>query len=488
MSGNIIVINSDTFRYDLLHGRFIVKGNIRERLNNLEKLCFRSVEFTRAYHASFPTVPNRADLFTGRFTFTYYDWSPLPRDWVTLPLILREAGYTCMMIADTPHILKDGYNFDRGFNGWMWIRGQENDRYRTSPVNIKLPCNPQKLRNVETTKQHIRNNYNRRSEEDWIPVKTAMEASRWLEENYGEKFFLYLDFFDPHEPWDPPKYYVDMYDPGYEGEEVIYPAYGPCNYLTENELSHIRAMYAGEATLVDRWIGFLLEKIEHLGLTENTTIIFTSDHGFYLGEHNLIGKSIIIGGSQGLAPLYEEVTHIPLVIRFADNLDLKGNMKVDALVQTPDITATILDIAGVRKLSELGVQGESLLPLARGEKSSIRDIAVSTPSMIKVRAGLRATITTEDWALILAPEESEKETENVEVTFIVDGEPRTLKPFGEINTELYNHKLDPKQEKDQLSEETETAKGIYKTFIEFLFNLSAPEEIIKPWLRCKGLN
>ncbi len=63
---------------------------------------------------------------------------------------------------------------------------------------------------------------------------------------------MYVDFFDPHEPWDPPRWYVDMYDPGYKGEEVIYPAYGSCGYLTEDELSHIRAMYAGEAMLVDK--------------------------------------------------------------------------------------------------------------------------------------------------------------------------------------------------------------------------------------------
>ncbi|MBS7624359.1 MAG: sulfatase [Candidatus Bathyarchaeia archaeon] len=484
---NIVLINSDTFRYDLLHEQFIVKNGLKARVKNLENFCADSVEFTRAYHASFPTVPNRADLFTGRFTFTYYDWSPLPRDWVTLPLILKKAGYTCMMVADTPHILKDGYHFDRGFDGWVWIRGQENDRYRTSPVDVKLPCDPQKLRSVETTKQHIRNNYGRRYEEDWIPAKTAMEASRWLEENYGEKFFLYIDFFDPHEPWDPPKYYVDMYDSGYAGEEVIYPAYGPCGYLTESELLHVRAMYAGEATLVDKWIGFLLEKIDDLGLLDKTTVVFTSDHGFYLGEHGLIGKSIIMGGSHGLAPLYEEVAHIPLIIRFADNMGLRNGLKVDALVQTPDITATILEIAGIKDLSALGIQGKSLLPLVRGEVQELRDIAVSTPSLIRgVRAGLRATVNSRDWALILAPEEGVKEAERVEVTFIVDGEPRTLKPFGQISTELYNLKRDPKQEVNLLSEEMGIAGNLHKRFIEFLLDLGAAREVVEPWLKCKG--
>ncbi|MCX8161441.1 MAG: sulfatase-like hydrolase/transferase, partial [Candidatus Bathyarchaeota archaeon] len=222
MQSNIIVIVSDTFRYDLLHRRFQIRDGVIANLDRIDRFSLDSIEFTRAYHASFPTVPNRADILTGRYTFTYFDWSPLPREWITLPILIKKAGYTCMMITDTPHILKDGYHFDRGFDGWIWIRGQENDRYRTSPLDVRLPCSPWKLRSVETTIQHIRNNYGRRYEEDWIPAKTALEAARWLEENYGRRFFLYLDFFDPHEPWDPPRWYVVMYDPEYEGEEVVY--------------------------------------------------------------------------------------------------------------------------------------------------------------------------------------------------------------------------------------------------------------------------
>jgi arylsulfatase A-like enzyme len=490
MSCNILLIVSDTFRYDLLHGRFYVKNGVKAKLSNLEKFCSDSVEFTRAYHASFPTVPNRADLLTGRFTFTYYDWSPMPRDWVTLPMILRKAGYVCMMVADTPHILKDGYHFDRGFNGWVWIRGQENDRYRTSPLNVKLPCSPWKLRSVETTLQHMRNNYHRRSEEDWIPAKTALEASHWLEENHKEKFLLYVDFFDPHEPWDPPRRYVDMYNPGYEGEEVIYPAYGPCGYLTRDELSHIRAMYAGEATLVDKWIGFLLEKVDELGLLENTTIMFTSDHGFYLGEHGLVGKSIIMGEHHGLAALYEEVAHIPLIVRFADKLGLEKGVKMDAIIQTPDITATVLELVGVGESNGVNIQGSSIIPLVKGEKSKIRDIAVSTPSLIRsVWAGLRATVTADEWALIIAPEASVgKETEKAEVTLIVDGEPRILKPFGRITSELYNIKSDPKQGENVIAENRDIAKYLRKRFLEFLTRLNASEIVIKPWLRCVGLD
>lgn len=481
---NIILIVSDTFRHDLLMGRFKVKDGVFATVPNLSRLASESVVFSRAYHASFPTVPNRHDLVTGRFTFTYSAWAPLPRDEPVLQEALREAGYLTVLIADTPHILKDGYHFDRGFNAWVWIRGQENDRYRTDPQRVELPCRPEKLRNVGTTIQHMRNNFLRRFEEDWIPAKTALTAIRWLERNYRSKFFLYVDFFDPHEPWDPPRWYVDMYDPGYEGEEVTYPAYGPCGFLSEEELTHCRAMYAGEATLVDRWIGKILEKVEDLGLLENTAIIFTSDHGFYLGEHGLIGKSIIMGDSHGYAPLYEEVAHIPLIIRLPDAMGVSPRA-IEKLVQTPDITATILELAGAE--GKLPVEGRSLMPVILGEEVPWREVAVSTPPLIRgAVAGLRPTITTEKWSLVLAPAETprvEKET----YTMVIDGIPRVLRPFGEIRTELYDLESDPGQERNVFEENVEVARGLHRKFLETLEKLGLSRELLRPWMRAKGL-
>lgn len=480
---NIILIVSDTFRNDLLLGEFKVKGSPVE-VQNLKKLTESAIVFTRAYCASFPTVPNRHDLLTGKYTFTYYDWAPLPRDEVVLPQILKKEGYVTMLIGDTPHIFKDGFNYDRGFDGWVWIRGQENDRYRTDPEYVELPCKPEKLRSIETTIQHMRNNALRVFEGDWIPAKTSNTAIEWLERNYSRNFFLYVDFFDPHEPWDPPEYYVERYDPNYKGEKVIYPAYGPCDYLTKEELEHCRAMYAGEATLVDKWIGRILEKVEELGLWENTALIFTSDHGFYLGEHGLIGKSIVMGNVHGLAPLYEEVSHVPLILRLPDSMmSAKRGLKIDSLVQTPDVTATILELAG----SDYRVEGSSLLPLVRGESSKLRDFAVSTPSIIHgASGGLRPTITSEDWSLILSS--AETQVERNEYTMIVDGKPRVLRPFGKIDTELYDLKNDKKQEKNLIADYKEVAIALRNKFLDFLRKLNVREEFIRPWLKCKRID
>lgn len=484
---NFIIIVSDTFRHDLLDGGFFVKPNVNCHTPSLNRFSKDSVVFKRAYHASFPTVPNRADLLTGRFTYTYYDWSPLPKDEISLPMILGRKGYVTMLISDTPHILKDGYNFDRGFSAWVWIRGQENDRYRTYPEKVDLPCRPEKLRDVQTTVQHIRNNYRRDREEDWIPAKTAMEAVRWLEENHGRRFLLYVDFFDPHEPWDPPESYVERYDPGYTGEKVIYPAYGPSDYLEPEELTHVRAMYAAEASFVDRWIGRIFETVERLGLYEDTFTIFTSDHGFYLGEHSLVGKSIIYGEYHGLAPLYEEVCHIPLMIKPADSFEqAKNGVRHKCLVQTPDIAATMANLAGIY---EPRIQGKSLVQIIRGEDSEdFRKVAVSTPSLIGgVGSGLRATITSGEWSMILAPFANLSNLEGRKHTAIVDGKQREMKPFGRISTELYNLALDPKQKCNVLEENIELARELHTEFLKNLKSLGTQDKIVEPWLKCKGI-
>jgi len=484
---NIILIISDTFRYDCATGGFVVKGKHAE-VSNLKRLRGEGTSFDRAHIGSFPTVPNRHDILTGRYTFTYSDWQPMPFSELVLPEVLKKAGYVSVMIADTPHILKDGFNYDRGFDAWQWTRGQENDRYRTDPLDVKLPCKPEKLRSVQTTIQHMRNNALRTLEEDWIPAKTAMTAIDWLERNHmSQPFFLYIDFFDPHEPWDPPRRYIDLYDAGYSGEEVTYPLYGPCDYLTKDELEHCRAMYAGEATLVDNWIGRVLEKVDSLGLYEDTAIIFTSDHGFYLGEHGLIGKSIIIGDFYGSAPMYEEVAHIPLFIRLPDGLRQGGNSTVDELAQPPDITATILDLAGMNSGNQC-MHGKSLMPCITGQKGPLRDFAVSSPPILHgPSAGLRATITTKKWTLILAPEESSSTAEGAEFTLMVDGTRRVLRPFGKVNSELYDLSIDPMQEHSILSANMGVARALQGDFVKWLRELDMKEDRVTPWLKCRGI-
>jgi len=483
---NVILIMSDTFRRDHL-GCY---GNEWIHTPNLDAFAKKAVVFNRAYAASFPTLPNRHDIFTGRFTFptphisdpttfpTYPAWAPLPKDEIVLAQLLGQAGYVTQLIVDTPHMLKDGFNYDRGFTGWRWIRGQENDRYMTAPREVKLPCDPKKLRGGATgaTAQYLRNTSTRQFESDYFVAQTMSSAMKWLELNYGQhkKFFLHVDTFDPHEPWDPPRHYVDMYNPGYEGEEVIYPVYGPCDFLTEKELKHCRALYAAETTMVDRWIGMLLEKIEDLGLLENTAVIFTSDHGFYHGEHGLIGKSIIKVQARGHIALYEEVARIPLMIRLPDT---KGGERCAALVQSPDLMPTILELAEA-KIPE-NVEGKSLVPLLRGEDVGWRDFAVtSLPFINPPVAGQRITVTTDEWAFIYRGQVEEALRDN-------SGWQRNFKRLegtaGKIVNELYYLPDDPNQKNNLYDEKKEVANKIHSKLVGFLESVGTKEEHFKYW-------
>ncbi len=466
---NFILIISDTFRRDHL-GCY---GNTWIHTPNLDRFAAESVVFDRAYAASFPTVPNRRDVLTGRYTFTYSDWSPLPDSEVVIAEVMGRAGYSTMMILDTPHIVAHGYNFHRGFHGWDWIRGQEHDSWRTSPRDPALPCAPEKLRSPFTTvKQYLRNVHERRHESDYFAPQTMSRAMRWLEENAREgPFFLYIDTFDPHEPWDPPKWYVDLYDPGYEGEEVIYPNYAPSGFLTEAEIKHCRALYAGEATMVDAWVGKLLARVDELGLRDDTAIIFTTDHGFYHGEHGLMGKSIIMGDRSSAVPLYEEVARVPFMAR------LPGQQpgRRQALIQAPDIMPTFLDLAGIGVPET--VQGTSLAPVIRGERDQVRAVTLTSASIIYgPRARRFTTISDGEWTLIYPG--AALDLSQAASSSIVDSIRRTETAVyaGPSGPELYYLPTDPKQQHNVFAEHRDVAAKLHGEHVRALESLGTPAE------------
>src|SRR5438876_7463656 len=106
---NVIVVISDTLRRDHL-GCY---GNPWIRTPNLDAFAEQAVVLERAYISSFPTVPCRNDILTGRYTFTYQSWAPLRPDEVTLQDLLGKAGIVTGLVADTPHPFAPGYNYQR---------------------------------------------------------------------------------------------------------------------------------------------------------------------------------------------------------------------------------------------------------------------------------------------------------------------------------------------------------------------------------------
>jgi len=363
---NVIVVVIDTLRKDHV-GCY---GSQWVRTPYLDRFSKVSTMFENAYPESLPTIPVRRSLWTGKRVFPIMDysprkgdevlipgWEPIPENHVTLPEILSAKRYRTAFITDTYHMFKPSMNFHRGFDEWVWIRGQEVDHYRSKSVTFdvgkyltsrmlftederkrslaEVIKEPRGKRAEAILSKYSANTSERRREEEYFAPQVFRESIRWLEENRdAERFFLLVDSFDPHEPWDPPHEFVDMYDPGYEGKHVITPEYGKTDYLDEKELKHMCAHYAGEVTMVDKWFGRFVEKVDELNLLKNTIFIVISDHGHQLGDHGYTGKV-----PWGMWP---ELMDLVLFIRHPEGVAVGERVK--GFVYNLDVFSTILDL------------------------------------------------------------------------------------------------------------------------------------------------
>jgi arylsulfatase A-like enzyme len=205
---------------------------------------------------------------------------------------------------------------------------------------------------VDKVRQYLANTANRETEEDWFAPRVFSMASQFLETaNKGEPFFLMVDCFDPHEPWDPPQEYISLYDEGYNGPEPIVPEYSDAGWIGERELERMRNLYAAEVTMADRWLGNFLDKMDELGFSESTLLLVISDHGVALGEHNATGKPFWA--------LWPEVTDIPFFIRHPEG-KAAGEVS-DYYASTHDVAPTVLGFLGVEPPSPMDGQDLSVL-------------------------------------------------------------------------------------------------------------------------------
>lgn len=405
--------------------------------------------FTRSYAGSFPTVPCRTDCFTGRFVFPHRGWSPLPVDGPCLAQTLVQRGYRTELIYDPPMMQRSGMGLDRGFQGTRWIRGQTSDGYVVDPtLPVKLEGPPEKWRNKGIPwLQHQRNTFRWQSELDHFGPRTLFTGEQWLERNYRSgPFFLWIDTWDPHEPWDAPQYYVDKYDPGYTGLVVNQPEYSPddqANPLTVEERRHVRALYAAEVTMVDRALGRFYAKLDDLGLRENTLVIHISDHGHLIGEHGIQGKP-----TSGPLQIYEELGRNTLLVRHPHGRG--AGQKSTALVQPVDVFATVLDAAGVASdhRTRQGMDGRSLLPVLDGEPNG-RAAAYTSRHPFLQRRPNPVTISTAEWSYVYWPGNN-----------------------GE-RSELYHLPTDPRQERNVIDEQRALADDLRRDYLAWLRERSA---------------
>jgi arylsulfatase A-like enzyme len=464
---NVIVIVNDSFRRDHL-GCY---GNNWIHTPNLDKFAQESIIFDQAYIASYPTVPNRWDMNTGRFGFPFRGWQPLDQEDVTVAEILGKYGFTSMLIHDTPMLEMHEFNYTKGYSAFWWIRGQHSDPFITDPsISLRLPAEAHKIFRPQNLVNYIRNQANRHNEEEY-PVARSIKASiEWLETNANlDKFMLWVDMWDPHEPFDPPDNDWNLYkNPEYTGDRIIYPVYGRSNYMTQQELESVQALYAGKVTLVDRWVGKLFATIEKLRLLKDTLIIWTTDHGHLFGEHDLQGKP-----AGELGRLYEETTRIPLIIRHPDGLGAGSH--VNGLVQPPDLLPTIIEFLDLPETENY--EGKSLWPLVNDKDvKAIRNIAISSrfPPMEKDNTPLSSGFLFDGWAT------SSRSVDPITLT--TDKWAYICSPIGE-QSELYDLENDPGQENNIIDNYSDVSEDFRNQIVKFLEDHGSTRERIEPFIK-----
>ena len=376
---NLVLICSDTFRADYL-GAY---GNEWIRTPHLDRLAEESARFVDAYGEGLPTLPARRVMLTGRPIFPFYHyrqqsdqvqlagWHPLYDEDVTLAETLRAQGYTTCFVTDVYHMMKPGKNFHRGFDCWYWIRGQEADPYQIRDADAvralldeACPDMPEEQRRGHWIVQHLMNRKDWTSDADTLVAQVMTKAADWIraytESHLNALFFLYVDCFDPHEPWDPPEADARPYYEDYSGLEAIMPP-GTKQNMTEEEFARVKAAYAGEVTLTDRWIGHLLDTLRELGLMDDTLVVFTSDHGTMMGEQDEIHK--------GEDRVRVQCTRVPLLIRHPKGEG--AGHPVRGFVQHQDIMPTALKLLDA-EIPER-VQGADIWPMLCGEGGPTRE-------------------------------------------------------------------------------------------------------------------
>ncbi len=399
---NLLFIMTDQQRFDALS----IAGNGILETPNLDRLARQGAWFENAYSACAVCTPARSSILTGHTVehtgmrrndrAYYYDEEEV----MTMPTfdeILAEKGYHCEYYgkwhSQTSHtgVYKNPKQasasgksvFGPGGQKFVYLdyleehvpvrepaEGELYDKlsgrpYKTDPLDKHHGMTTEELSALNKQfPQCDMHGVLQIPAEYTLTAFQARETIAALERLKDKAFSITCSFHFPHAPMLPPEPYYSMYPP----EEMIPPVsisdhmenspYRSVNGRLENPeysdpelIRYMISNYYGLVTEIDHWVGEILDRLEELGLAENTLVIFTSDHGEMLGAHGLREKNVF----------YEESAHIPLLIRCPG--EIKGGTKVDGYVSHVDLFATILDYLG---LEEHPSDGKSLRGLIEG--------------------------------------------------------------------------------------------------------------------------
>ncbi len=384
---NILVLMTDQHRFDALGAA----GYAHVKTPHLDALAARGALFRTCYVQNTICSPSRATYATGLYPQNHGLWAngvALPADKALISKTLADAGYDCGMAGKqhlSPCSIVDEPRLDDGYRVYRW----SHDPIHRSPQNAYHHWLERNHPEVYQTSVILAR---RDSEEAGNVAKgplaldvVAPEAhySHWVAQEAidfigdasrpaGQPFYFMANFFDPHHPFGAPAEYRALYDaatlPGPVGSRTELDSkpepqrrYSAKSYgghapgfaeYSPKELREARASYFAMVSLIDAEVGRIVETLRAAGQLDNTLIAFTSDHGEMLGDHAIMLKGPM---------MYEGVVRVPLILHWPNALT--GGRVVDDIVQSIDLTPTLLGAAGLANV--MPTQGCDLLPLAQ---------------------------------------------------------------------------------------------------------------------------
>ncbi len=357
---NVVIIMTDEQKATSLP----LYGNSVVQAPNLERLAAEGMLFTHA-HATCPLcVPARVSMMTGRYPHTtgsrtnLFLMQPGERHLVDL---FAEDGYRTGLVGKN-HCFqaRDLAKFDT-----LWEAGHLGP---DEPSTEEAAAAKQWLQASQVWRKAWGAVHNPHPADALGTALITDEVISFVEGNRDQPFFLWYSIADPHTPLHAPSPYMELYDPAAiplpprredemadkpPSQQIDYRALAG-NSVTPQIVQQAMATYFAMNSYVDHEVGRFLDALDTLGLREETLVIYLSDHGDYMGEHNMIRKS---------KALYDCLTHVPLIVSWPSMI--AAGARSDAFVSHEDILPTLAKALGWQVPN--GVQGRSFAPLLTGE-------------------------------------------------------------------------------------------------------------------------
>lgn len=362
---NIVLISVDSLRADHLH----CYGYSRPTSPTIDRLASEGALFEVVTSSSSWTLPAHAALFTALPDSAHgvdRGAKKLLAERRTLAEALQAAGYRTAGVWSGP-LLDPRFGFGQGFDDYV------------------------------SHAEHTEGDWDaavERSHQEVTGRQTLDKVDALLDSDSEAPFFLFVHLWDVHYDYIPPPPYDTLFDADYSGEVdgrdlVRYLGLG-LGDLSKDDLRHLEALYDGEIAWADRQIATLLEKLETLGVAEETLVVVTSDHGEELFEHGSFGHK---------RKLFDESIRIPLVMRYPNRIE-EGRRLVQS-VGIVDVAPTLLELADAEPLPD--VLGRSLVPLLDGREWSRSSPLVSELVENPQTGESLLAIRSQKWKILLRP-------------------------------------------------------------------------------------